>query len=190
MIAGAHSLAVDQNIGVRGSITNRTSPNSGDNVIFAFCCVTPRQCERQARCAKAGFGHSDGVCGIGAQGTINGVKPVNVPSTVTPAPDGVCSEQRGIGRCQRDGAQRLVDARDDLEWHRHGHKARRTERQLVLARQDFDPPSVTSAVSPSMVAMTSLGVAVKVTYAQSGTSAICTVWLWLRPATSMALAQG
>ena len=52
------------------------------------------------------------------------------------------------------------------------------------------PLSVTSAVSPSMVAMTSLGVAVKVTYAQSGTSAIWTVWLWLRPATSTALAQG
>ena len=32
LIAGTHSVAVDQNIGVRGSITNRTSPNSGDNV--------------------------------------------------------------------------------------------------------------------------------------------------------------
>ena len=47
------------------------------------------------------------------------------------------------------------------------------------------PLEVIPEVSPSTATATSSGVDVKVTCAQSGTNAICTVWSWLRPMTSI-----
>ena len=104
----------------------------------------------------------------GLSGTINGVKPANAPSTVTPAPDGLLLRDSVASAGVSEMAPRLWSMPATI-WVA---PSRRQPGALSVARthqQDFDPLSVTSVVSPSRVAMTSLGVEVKVTYAQSGT---------------------
>ena len=174
-----------------GSITNRTSPNSGDNVTLRSA-VSPRASASLRLDVRKPALDTLTVCvASGLSGTINGVKPANAPSTVTPAPDGVLFIDNVASAGVSEMAPKLWSMPATI-WSGTvtGIKPGALSVSSCSPDRTSIPLSVISVVSPSRVAMTSLGVAVKVTYAQSGTSAICTVWLWLRPATSMALSQG